>query len=92
MSPKHITEYKSYVGVLIVLLILTILSVAITYIDLDEYTVAGALILASAKSLLVLMYFMHLKFEKKFFVFMVASVFILFTAVTIITFLDYLYR
>ncbi|MPQ45729.1 cytochrome-c oxidase [Marinifilum sp. N1E240] len=88
----HIVKYKTYIYVLIGLLIMTFLSVAVTEIDLGPYTVSTALLLASIKSVLVLLIFMHLKFDKKFYGIMVASVFLLLACVIIITFLDYLYR
>lgn len=88
----HIVKYKTYVFVLIALLFMTFTSVAVTHINLGPYTVTTALVLASFKSLLVLLIFMHLKFDKKFFGIMVGSVFLLFACVVIITFLDYLYR
>jgi cytochrome c oxidase subunit 4 len=88
----HIVPYKTYVYVLIALLFMTFVSVAVTGIDLGPYTVSMALLLASIKSVLVLLIFMHLKFDKKFYGIMVASVFLLLACVIVITFLDYLYR
>lgn len=88
----HIVTYKTYILVLLGLLVLTFLSVAITQIELAEYTVAGALLLASIKTFLVLTYFMHLKFDKPYVRIMVAFVFAVFLVVIIITFLDYHFR
>lgn len=88
----HIVKYKTYVYVLIALLIMTFVSVIVTEIDLGPYTVSMALLLASIKSVMVLLIFMHLKFDKKFYGIMVASVFLLLACVIVITFLDYLYR
>jgi cytochrome c oxidase subunit 4 len=88
----HIVPYRTYIVVLLVLLALTFASIGITSIDLGEYSVAGALIFAGLKSFLVLTYFMHLKYDKKYIRVMVAFVFAIFTVVLVITFLDYLYR
>ena len=88
----HIVPYKTYVFVLLALVALTFLSIGITHIELAEYTVAGALILASVKTLLVLTFFMHLKFDKSYMRIMVGFVFAVFLTVIIITFLDYFYR
>ena len=88
----HIVKYKTYVYVLIALLFMTFVSVAVTEIDLGPYTVTMALLLASIKAVLVLLIFMHLKFDKKFYGIMVASVFLLLACVIVITFMDYLYR
>lgn len=88
----HIVSYKTYALVLLALIILTGLSVAITSIDLGTLTVTGALLLASVKTVLVLLIFMHLKFDSK--ILTIMFLFILFSIVSIIiiTFLDYLYR
>jgi cytochrome c oxidase subunit 4 len=88
----HIIPYRVYIIVLLALLTLTFASIGITSIELGEYTVAGALIFACIKSFLVLTYFMHLKYDKKYIIAMVAFVFSIFVVVLIITFLDYLYR
>lgn len=89
---RHIVPYRVYVIVLLALLALTFASIGITSIELGEYTVAGALIFACIKSFLVLTYFMHLKYDKKYIIAMVAFVFSIFVVVLLITFLDYLYR
>jgi len=88
----HIVKYRTFVWVLLVLLVLTFASVAITQLELGVYTVTGALLFASVKSIIVLMYFMHLKFDKKFYAIMMAGIILLLTSVIIVTFLDYLYR
>ncbi|MEN6456734.1 MAG: cytochrome C oxidase subunit IV family protein [Prolixibacteraceae bacterium] len=88
----HIVPYRTYVYILIALLICTFTSVAITNIELGELTVTGALLLASIKAILVLTYFMHLKYDKPYIKIMVAFVFVLFVAVIVITFFDYLFR
>jgi cytochrome c oxidase subunit 4 len=88
----HIVPYRTYVLILIALLACTFLSIAITNIELGELTVAGALVLASIKSFLVLTWFMHLKYDKLYIRLMVGLVFSLFVAVTVITFFDYLFR
>ena len=88
----HIVPYKVYVMVLLALLALTFISIGITEIELGAFTVAGALLFACVKSYLVLTYFMHLKYDKPFFRYMVLFVFAVFVVVIVITFLDYYYR
>ena len=91
-SSHHIVSYRTYGLVLILLLILTGISVAVTQIELTRWTMAVALLLASTKSFIVLAIFMHLKFDQKIFKFMVAFVFLVFAAVIVVTFLDYAFR
>jgi cytochrome c oxidase subunit IV len=88
----HIVPYSLYVIILVVLLVLTFASIAVTNIELRGLTVAAALLFAVVKTFLVLTYFMHLKYDKPYIGIMVALVFLLFLVVIIITFLDYLYR
>lgn len=88
----HIVPYRVYIIVLLALLALTFASIGITHIELGAYTVAGALIFAMVKSYLVLTYFMHLKYDKKYIVAMVAFVFAIFVIVLVFTFLDYNFR
>ena len=88
----HVVPYRVYIIVLLALLALTFSSIGITSIELGAYTVAGAILFASIKSFLVLTFFMHLKYDKKYIVAMVVFVFAIFAVVLIITFLDYYYR
>lgn len=88
----HISPYSFLARILIILLLLTFLTVAITGIHLGPLTVAVALIIASVKVAFVLIYFMHLKHEPLFLKLMVAGVFLLFALVIIVTFIDYLLR
>ena len=88
----HVVPFRVYIIVLITLLALTFASIGITSIELGTYTVVGALLFACVKTFLVLTYFMHLKYDKKYIVAMVGFVFAIFFVVIIITFLDYYYR
>jgi cytochrome c oxidase subunit IV len=88
----HIVPYRVYIIVLLALVALTFASIGITSIEMGKFTVTAALVFACIKTYLVLTYFMHLKYDKKYIVAMVAFVFILFFVVIVITFLDYLYR
>jgi cytochrome c oxidase subunit IV len=88
----HVVPYRVYIIVLLGLLALTFASIGITSIEMGKFTVTAALVFACIKTYLVLTYFMHLKYDKKYIVAMVAFVFILFFVVIVITFLDYLYR
>jgi len=88
----HIVPFRLYFVILLALVVLTFISIGITGIHLGKWTVAGALILASVKTFLVLTYFMHLKYDKPYIRLMVGCVFAIFAVVIVITFLDYFYR
>ena len=89
---QHIVSYKSNVLVLVALLSLTFLTVAITSVELGPWNVTAAMIIASLKVTIVLTYFMHLKFEHVILRVMVTMVVLVFAALIVITFFDYLYR
>lgn len=74
------------------LIILTIITVAITQIELTALNTAAALLIAAIKATLVLLYFMHLKFDQKLFLIMAVLVLILIAAVIGITVIDYVDR
>ena len=91
-NKPHITSYSQHGIILIILLILTFITVAVTGIHFSTFSVGVALIIASVKGATVLTYFMHLKHEKLFLKLIVASVFVVYALVIILTFVDYLLR
>jgi cytochrome c oxidase subunit 4 len=88
----HITSYGAHLFVLMCLITLTVITVAITSVQLGAFNTSAAMIIASTKAALVLIYFMHLKFDEKIFRFMVTLVLAIYIVVVVITFFDYLYR
>ena len=88
----HIVPYKTYIFVLLGLLLLTAVSVAVTSIELGTLTVMTALVLASIKCILVFAIFMHLRFDQPIYGIMVGGVILLIIIVLLITFLDYYFR
>lgn len=88
----HITPYKTYLAILGLLIVLTLLSVAITQIELSQWSTIAALLLAGIKSIFILSIFMHLRFDQKMYKIMVGLVIALLVVVIIITMLDFLFR
>lgn len=60
---RHIVGYGQLVVVLALLLTLTGVTVAVSYIDLGFLNVPVALTIATLKAALVLLFFMHLRYE-----------------------------
>jgi len=52
---------RLYVAVFAALLVLTVVTVAVSYVDLGPLSVVVALAIACTKALLVLLFFMHLR-------------------------------
>lgn len=59
----HILSYKKLAAVLGCLLLLTLVTIGVSYLDLGFFNVPVALGIASTKATLVLLFFMHLKYE-----------------------------
>ena len=89
---NHIVPYRTFLYVLALLIVLTLLSVAITQVYLGTLTVALALLIAAFKSSFVLRIFMHLKFESRMISYAAIAVILILISVIVITLLDYLYR
>ncbi|MBN9661817.1 MAG: cytochrome C oxidase subunit IV family protein [Acidobacteria bacterium] len=60
----HITGPKTYVAVLLGLLVFTIITVQASYIDFGSMNTVVALIIATIKASLVALFFMHLRHDK----------------------------
>ncbi|OEU47491.1 MAG: caa(3)-type oxidase subunit 4 [Desulfobulbaceae bacterium S5133MH15] len=60
---SHILSYTKLALILSILLILTGVTVAVSYIDLGFFNVPMALAIACTKVTFVLLFFMHLKYE-----------------------------
>jgi cytochrome c oxidase subunit 4 len=89
---QHVTPYIAHAWVLIALLVLTTATITVTWIDLSALTVAVALLIATVKAVIVLTYFMHLKFESGLFKVFVLMVLLIYALVIIFTLSDYLMR
>ncbi len=89
---EHIVSYKVIVFIWLVLLVLTGVTVAVSFVDLGALNIWVALGIASTKSALVISYFMHMKYERP--VFKLCLLVALCTLAVFIglTFIDVLYR
>ena len=92
VQPEHSHGFGIYILVWLGLLALTGLTVAAAGLDIGKFTVATALIIASAKAYLVLTIFMHLRSESKTFrIFVIVA--LLFLAISfILLFADYSFQ
>jgi cytochrome c oxidase subunit 4 len=62
-TEQHLMSYKTLGLILAALLLLTGVTVGISYFDMGIFNVVLALGIASTKVSLVLLFFMHLKYE-----------------------------
>lgn len=88
----HVVPLWLLTGVLVALLILTWLTVAVTYVELGALNVWAALLIAFIKASLVCLYFMHLRWDHPYngIVLLVALLFVvIFIGITIVDTLQY---
>jgi cytochrome c oxidase subunit 4 len=88
----HGLGYTIYVLVWIGLVVLTGVTVTVAGVDLRQMAVLVALIVAVTKSVLVMAFFMHLKYEPATFKWMVLVLIVTFAIFLMLTFADVLFR
>jgi cytochrome c oxidase subunit 4 len=62
---EHVSSPKMYVMVFLALLVLTVITVAVAYQDLGAFNDIVALTIATTKALLVVLFFMHVKYSTR---------------------------
>src|SRR5215831_794127 len=62
----HISPATFYVFILAILVALTLLTVGVSYIHLGKLNLIVAIVIASIKASLVILFFMHLRYDNKF--------------------------
>ena len=62
----HVVPVGILLGVFAALMVLTLLTIAATYVDLGEVNIYLALGIAAIKASIVALYFMHLRYDRPF--------------------------
>jgi cytochrome c oxidase subunit 4 len=89
---EHILSSKILTIIWILLLILTYITYKISQIDLGYFNVLAALTVATTKAALVVLFFMHLKYESNLIRYMVFIAFLILAIFIGFTFFDVSYR
>lgn len=91
-NKPHITPLKTYLGVAAALMVLTVITVAVSFIDLGGFNIVIALIIASIKATLVGFFFMHLYYDNKTYMIVLATALAFLTLFISLTMFDTLRR
>lgn len=92
-SPAHHqASLVSYFVVFFVLMILTVITVAVSRVDLGAFNTAVAMAIAVAKATVVILWFMHVIHSPKMTWIVVISSFLWLAVLFVLTFSDYLTR
>lgn len=62
---EHIMSSKFYYTIWIALLCLTVITAAVSFVDLGRFNTVIALVIATFKALLVVLFFMHVKYTSE---------------------------
>jgi cytochrome c oxidase subunit IV len=85
---QHIIPFGTYILVWLALVVLTAATVTVAGLHLGNFTVLAAIAIATIKGTLVLLYFMHLKFEDRVFKLMLLLALFTLTVIMVLTFVD----
>jgi cytochrome c oxidase subunit IV len=62
---EPILSSKLYVGIWAVLMVLTVVTASVAFLDLGPFNTVVALLIATLKALLVVLFFMHVKYASE---------------------------
>ena len=85
---SHIIPVKTYLAVAAALIVMTALTVAISFIDLGAFNITVALVIASIKALLVAFFFMHIFWDNKIYLVIFSSGLLFLTVFLTLTMFD----
>lgn len=88
----HILPLSIYLGVGAALIVLTSITVTVSFYDFGPYNLLVAMIIAAIKASLVALFFMHLKYDNKLYMVIFVSSIIFLAAFVILTMFDTLRR
>jgi cytochrome c oxidase subunit 4 len=88
----HVVSYRIYISVWVLLLALLGLTIAAAKLYHSPYSVLINLLIASIKAFLVLIFFMHLKYEGRFLKGLVLLTIAVLTSIIALTFSDIWFR
>ncbi len=88
----HVVPASLYVGIWAALMLLTLTTVLVSFLELGPFNIVAALLIATIKGSLVVLFFMHLRYSPKLtMVAVIAALFWLFIMFSL-TMTDYLSR
>ncbi len=88
----HLVPLRVYLGVFAALLVLTAATVGVAFVDLGAWNTPLALTIAVAKGLLVVLYFMHVRYGRRLVWLFAAAGFLWLAILFLFTFAEYLSR
>ncbi|MEM7481498.1 MAG: cytochrome C oxidase subunit IV family protein [Acidobacteriota bacterium] len=88
----HVVSRKLYFGIFAALMVLTVITVAVAFVDLGRLNDVVMLAIATLKAVLVILYFMHVKYSGKLTALTVVGGFMFFFIMIAMIMMDYIGR
>lgn len=88
----HILPLRLYLGIGLALLIMTVVTVAVAQVDLGAFNLVVAMAIATVKGSLVVLYFMHLRYDSKVYAMLFVVTLLLLASFIVFTMFDTLNR
>ncbi|HEY3898120.1 MAG TPA: cytochrome C oxidase subunit IV family protein [Chthoniobacter sp.] len=60
-----VVSLKTYIATFVSLMVLLIITVVVAYVDLGELNLAAAMAIAVLKAVLIILFFMHIRYGRK---------------------------
>jgi cytochrome c oxidase subunit 4 len=92
MEKKNHTPFSTYIMIWFGLVMLTGITVTVAMLKLGSLSIFGAIAIATVKSTLVVLFFMHIKYEDKVFKAMLWLAIVVLAVIMLLTFADTVYR
>jgi len=89
---EHIVEKKTYFGVFAGLMVLLAVTVGVAYVHLGRFNVVAALSIACVKAVLIILYFMHVRYSSRLLWIFVGAGFFWLGILFALSYSDYLTR
>jgi cytochrome c oxidase subunit 4 len=86
---QHVVPRKVYIGVFAALLALLALTVAVALVDLGPLNTAAALLIALVKAVLVILFFMHVRYSERLIWIAAIAAFVWLGILLVLTMSDY---
>ncbi len=91
-AASHLVSPRTYVAIFLALMVLTGVTVGVAYVDLGPFNTLVALLIAFTKMMLVVLYFMHVRYSSRLTWAVVGAGFFWLALLLLLTLSDYVTR
>ena len=88
----HLVPIQLFVGVWLALVTLTFVTVGASFLDLKQMAMFTALLIATVKCTLVILYFMHMRWDHPILAWFLVACLLTYATFVALTFADYTFR